>query len=82
MATMGISAAMTRDITMLMGDSTTRPQLKKFISTLKRQKRQSDKNAKLKAELKADLRAAFKELKDEREGKVQLRDARELICEL
>jgi len=75
---------MAHDISVLMSDSTTRNQLKSFISILKRQKKQADKAAKLrfKEELKADLTEALQELKDAKEGKTVLRNARELIYEL
>jgi len=84
MATVGLSTAMAHDISVLMSDSTTRNQLKSFISILKRQKKQADKAAKLrfKEELKADLTEALQELKDAKEGKTVLRNARELIYEL
>lgn len=84
MATVGLSTAMAHDISVLMSDSTTRNQLKSFISILKRQKKQADKAAKLrfKEELKADLTEALQELKDAKEGKTALRNARELIYEL
>jgi len=75
---------MAHDISVLMSDSNTRNQLKSFISILKRQKKQADKAAKLrfKEELKADLTEALQELKDAKEGKTVLRNARELIYEL
>jgi len=84
MATVGLSTAMAHDISVLMSDSNTRNQLKSFISILKRQKKQADKAAKLrfKEELKADLTEALQELKDAKEGKTVLRNARELIYEL
>lgn len=84
MATVGLSTAMAHDISVLMSDSTTRNQLKSFISILKRQKKQADKAAKLrfKEELKADLTEALHELKDAKEGKTVLMTMEELYNEL
>lgn len=75
---------MMRDITMLMADDKTRPQLRRFVAILKRIKKLNDEAARLKfkAELKADPKEALKEVKEAKEGKCELRDARELIYEL
>jgi len=84
MATRVLSNAMVRDITMLMNDDTARPKLRRFISALKKERKQTADEAKqkFKAQLKADLKEALQELRDENEGKVQLKDARELLYEL
>lgn len=84
MATTVLSSSLVRDITMLMSNDATRQKLKKCISTLKKEKKQSDEAAKLrfKEQLKADLTDALRELRDEREGKIELKDARDLLSEL
>lgn len=84
MATMGLSASMVHDITVLMGNAKTRMQLKRLISRLDKDNERVKEEARLKfeAKFKADMKEALQELKDEKEGKIKLRDARELINEL
>lgn len=84
MATALLNPTMRHDIALLMSDATARPKLQRYISKLKREKLKADEDAKrhFADQLKADLREALQELKDEREGKTQLKDAWELLNEL
>jgi len=75
---------MVRDITMLMNDDTARPKLRRFISALKKERKQTADEAKqkFKAQLKADLKEALQELRDEKEGKTTLMSMEDLYLEL
>lgn len=84
MATMGLSASMVHDITVLMGNAKTRTQLKRLISRLDKDNERAKKEARLKfeAKFKADMKEALQELKDEKEGKATFMTMDELYSEL
>ncbi len=90
---MDINASVLRDIASLFGNESAMQRLQTYVRTLKREQRQEQQRLKTsvvkartadpaREELKADLREALQELKDARAGRVQLRDAEELLYEL
>lgn len=81
MTTAELNASVIRDISFLMEDESAMMKVKNFVLSLLAERKKSS-NTQLKTELKADLKAALQELQNERDGKVVLRDARDLINEL
>lgn len=79
--TISLQQSVMKDVVSLMNDTDAMMKLKSFIKDLKKERHKELSKAE-KQEVLNDLREAFKELKDVKEGKVELQSARDFLYEV
>ncbi len=79
--TISLQQSVMKDVVSLMNDTDAMMKLKSFIKDLKKERHKELSKAE-KQEVLDDLREAFKELKEVKEGKVELQSARDFLYEV